>query len=77
LFERQLGEILTALQCGCEVRLAPAIGKGTRVNIRSGPLRGMDGWVEERHGPSVVLLRLDFIGQAAAVKLDVTDLEPA
>lgn len=76
LFERQLRDILAALESGCEVRLAPAIGKGTRVQIRSGPLRGLEGWVEERYGPSVVLLRLDFIGQAAAVKLDVADLEP-
>jgi hypothetical protein len=31
--------------------------------------------VEARHGTSVVLLRLDFIGQAAAVKMEATDLE--
>jgi hypothetical protein len=37
----------------------------------------MEAWVEERYGSSVVLLRLDFIGQAAAVKVDVGDLEPA
>lgn len=77
LFERQLKEILAALASGCEVRLAPAIGKGSRVNIKAGPLRGMEAWVEDRYGPSVVLLRLDFIGQAAAVKVDVLDLEPA
>lgn len=76
LFEHQLNEILFALQSGCEVRLAPRIGKGTRVVIKSGPLRGLEGWVEERYGPNVVLLRLDFIGQAAAVKLDVCELEP-
>lgn len=76
LFERQLREILAALESGCEVRLAPAIGKGMRVNVKAGPLRGMEGWVEERYGPTVVLLRLDFIGQAAAVRLEVTDLEP-
>lgn len=77
MFEHQLDEILKALESGCEVRLAPAIGKGVRVNIKTGPLRGMEAWVEERYGPSVVLLRLDFIGQAAAVKVDVSDLEPA
>jgi hypothetical protein len=31
--------------------------------------------LEERHGMNTVLLRLDLIGQAAAVKLDATDLE--
>ena len=40
-----------------------------------GPLRGVEGWVEGRHGMSTVLLRLDFIGKAAAVKMDAELLE--
>lgn len=75
LFLRQLGEILRALDTGLDIRLVPQIGPGCRVKIKSGPLEGMDGWVEERHGFSVVLLRLDFIGQAAAVKVDASQLE--
>ncbi len=75
LFERQLDEILRALETSLEIRLAPTIGEGARVKIKYGPLRGVEGWVEKRHGMSVVLLRLDFIGQAAAVKLDATELE--
>jgi transcriptional antiterminator RfaH len=72
---RQLEDILLALETNLEIRLAPAIGEGTRVKIVRGALRGIEGWVEARHGMSVVLLRLDFIGQAAAVKMEATDLE--
>jgi transcription antitermination factor NusG len=75
LFIRQLEDVLRALETDCEIRLAPTIGAGTRVKIKNGPLSGMEGWVEQRYGMSTVLLRLDFIGQAAAVKLDATDLE--
>jgi transcription antitermination factor NusG len=75
LFIRQLDDVLRALESDCEIRLAPTIGAGTRVKIKNGPLRGMEAWVEERYGMNTVLLRLDFIGQAAAVKLDATDLE--
>jgi transcription antitermination factor NusG len=75
LFARQLAEVLRALETDLEIRLAPTIGEGARVKIKSGPLRGIEGWVEKRYGMSVVLLRLDFIGQAAAVKLDATELE--
>lgn len=74
-FARQLDEILRALAADVEVRLAPMIGEGSRVKIKSGPLRGMDGWVERRQGPTHVLLRLDFIGQAAAVKVEAWELE--
>jgi transcription antitermination factor NusG len=75
LFEQQLEDILLALEAEVEIRLAPSIGKGTRVQIKQGPLRGVEGWVEDRYGMNTVLLRLDFIGQAAAVKVDATDLE--
>lgn len=75
LFAQQLGEILVAVDSQLEIRLAPAIGEGMRVKIKHGPLRGIEGWVEKRYGMSTVLLRLDFIGQAAAVKVEATDLE--
>lgn len=76
LFERQLQEILMALEADVEIRVSPTISEGVRVKIKTGPLRGMEGWVEERHGPTVVMLRLDFIGQAAAVKVEAWELEP-
>lgn len=74
-FARQLDEILKALETELEVVLAPEIGVGHRVMIKSGALKGMEAWVEQRHGVSTVLLRLDFIGQAAAVKVSAEDLE--
>jgi transcriptional antiterminator RfaH len=74
-FIRQLDDVLRALETDCEIRLAPSIGEGTRVKIKNGPLAGMEGHVEQRYGLSTVLLRLDFIGKAAAVKLEATDLE--
>src|SRR6266542_278739 len=36
LFERQLSDVLLALDTGLEIVLAPEIGKGTRVKIKSG-----------------------------------------
>jgi len=75
-FEQQLGDILLALNSNLGVRLAPAIGEGMRVRIKGGPLHGLEGFVEQRYGMATVLLRLDFINQAAAVKLDADMLDP-
>jgi transcription antitermination factor NusG len=75
LFVRQLDEVTRALETDLEIRLAPTIGEGMRVKIKNGPLRGIEGWVEKRYGMTTVLLRLDFISQAAAVKLEASDLE--
>jgi transcription antitermination factor NusG len=77
LFERQLNDILVALETDLEVCLAPEIKAGCKVLIKSGPLRGMEGWVERRTGTVQVLLRLDFIQQAAAVKMEADNLELA
>lgn len=74
-FYHQLKDILLALESNLDVRLAPTIGAGMRVKIKSGPLQGIEGLVEQRYGMSTVLLRLDFINQAAAVKVDADKLE--
>jgi transcriptional antiterminator RfaH len=75
-FQRQLDDIVTALHTNLDVRLAPSIGEGMRVRIKAGPLQGIEGWVEQRYGMSTVLLRLNFINQAAAVKMDADLLDP-
>jgi len=75
-FRRQLQDILLALESNLGVRLAPAIGEGMRVRIKGGPLEGLEGWVEQRYGMTTVLLRLEFINQAAAVKVDADMVMP-
>lgn len=74
-FEQQLSAVLLALESKLEIQLAPEIGKGKRVKIVAGPLRGVEGWVEERYGMSTVLLRVDFLSQAAAVKVEADCVE--
>jgi transcriptional antiterminator RfaH len=75
LLAEQLNNILRVLNTELEVRLMPEIHPGSRVKIRFGPLEGMEGWVTERTGLTSVLLRVDFIGQAAAVKIEADQLE--
>ena len=74
-FRQQLETVLFALETKVEIRLAPQIGEGQRIRVIAGPLRGVEGHVEKRYGMTTVLLRIDFIGQAAAVKLDADALE--
>ena len=76
LFEQQLNDILFALNQEITIRLEPIIEVGARVMIKSGPLQGQEGWVDERFGMTTVLLRLDFIGQVAAIEVssDLLDL---
>ena len=75
LFEKQLGAVLQALETDLEVFLAPEIGPGKRVRITSGPLRGVEGWVEQRSGITTVFLKVDFISKAAAIRMPAHQLE--
>ncbi len=74
-FDRQLGDIVAAVAAGLEMHPAPDVVAGVRVSITEGPLRGLEGWVEKRDGAHDVILRLDFIGQAAAVRLSTHAVE--
>lgn len=76
-FAAQLAAILWALETQREIRLAPQITNGLRVKIINGPLRGLEGIVDRRSGALEVHLRLDFIGQSAALRLAADELEPA
>lgn len=75
LFVRQLADINTALETDYEIRLVPIITEGVRIRVKSGLLRGIEGWVEARKGMSNVMLRLDFISKAASVQIDASELE--
>lgn len=74
-FEAQLTDILLAVETMEVIRILPNISTGKNVLIRRGPLAGIEAWVEGREGARDVLLRLDFIGQAAAVAVAAEDLE--
>src|SRR5688500_4150189 len=74
-FEEQLEAILAALETDYEICALPHISVGKKVKIKAGALRGLEGYVEERVGKVLVLLRLDFIGQSAGVRVDAVDLE--
>lgn len=74
-FQEQLQDILAALETDYEICVLPHISTGKHVKITGGPLRGMEGYVEERQGRFLVLLRLDFIAQSAGVKVEAGDLE--
>ena len=74
-FHRQISDILKAIDSGIDLRPVSGIQPGVLVAITGGPLRGMEGLVERREGPLDVVLRLDFIGQAASIRMAQVDVE--
>jgi transcription antitermination factor NusG len=74
-FAHQLEDILAALESGCLVLGAIELCAGKEVQILNGPLAGMSGTVMRISNQTTVVLRLDFLGQGAAIVVDGTALE--
>lgn len=74
-FAGQLGVILAAIEAGLEIHPVPELKPGTKVEIISGPLRGMNGIVEKTKGFTEVILRLDFLAHAASVRIEPHEVE--
>jgi transcription antitermination factor NusG len=74
-FADQLSVILAAIEAGLEITPVRSLQPGTRVEIVSGPLRGMQGLVEKTKGFTEVVLRLDFISHAASVRIEPHEVE--
>jgi transcription antitermination factor NusG len=77
LFRKQLNDVLFAIDNGFSIQPAPDVVEGAKVRIKSGPMRGVEGYVQERKGVFQAILRIDFIKEAAMVTLNVDDLELA
>ena len=75
-FTAQLQSILVAAQSGLQIVPVAHYKPGARVEIVSGPLRGFQGVVERSIDHVEVILRLDFIGQSASVRIEPHEIEP-
>lgn len=76
-FAAQLQSILVAVESGLQIVPVVQFKPGARVEIISGPLRGMHGTVVKSIDHVEVILRLDFIGQAASVRIEPHEIEAA
>ena len=74
--EWELSNIRTALEADVPLDPYPYLKKGIRVAVRSGPLRGMQGIIEDRTKISRLILQVDMLGRAVSLEMDGAILEP-
>lgn len=68
--EQQLLQIETALACGQAAEVYNHLAEGTPVEIRSGPMKGMEGIVQKIKNNHRIILNLEMINQSIAVEID-------
>jgi transcription antitermination factor NusG len=72
----ELRNLALALAARVPLDPYPYLRKGVRVEIRSGPLAGIQGIVESRLKRDRLLLQIDVLGQATSLEIDGAILEP-
>ncbi|HMO51068.1 MAG TPA: transcription termination/antitermination NusG family protein [Kiritimatiellia bacterium] len=73
---RQLNHIKCALVNQESLELFPQLGEGMKVSVRSGPLKGVEGFVHKIKSKTRIVLNVDFIQQAVSVEVDADWLVP-
>ncbi len=71
----ELRNVHLALQSQVQFDPFPHLVKGTLVEVRSGPLRGLQGLVEERVKPNRLILQVEMLGRAVSVEVDASLLD--
>jgi transcription antitermination factor NusG len=54
----------------------PCLKKGVRVEVCSGPFRGVQGLIEDKPRPDRLVLQVDMLGRAVSLEIDGALLEP-
>jgi len=73
-FLRQLDDVRAIVASGFELSLMPLMTKGRRVRIIAGPLRGLEGLIDNPANPRGIVISVDVLQQGLHVKLSVDNL---
>jgi len=73
-FDWELRNIQLALARDAALIPYPFLVVGTRVEVRSGPLVGLEGVIEQRGKGDRLILQVDILGKATSVDIDGAEL---
>jgi transcription antitermination factor NusG len=71
----ELRNLHFALSRQAPVSPYPYLRKGVRVEVRSGPFRGLQGVIEEHRGDGRLALQVEMLGRAVSLEIDGALLE--
>jgi len=74
-FLRQLQDVRTLVDSGLMLSLHPLVKKGARAKVIGGPLRGLEGIIDDPANPNGIVLCVDVLQQGLLVKVPLEDLE--
>lgn len=73
--EKQIDDLRRLMNNEILLEYAPMVSKGERVAIRSGPMAGVEGVLQDFQGEKRVILQITGLEQALAIMVPITDVE--
>jgi transcription antitermination factor NusG len=73
----ELANLAQVMASNIRVDPYPYLKRGVRVEIKSGPLRGLQGLVEDRSRLHRLVLQIEALGQAVSLEVDAAIVELA
>jgi transcription antitermination factor NusG len=74
--EWELKNIRLALSQEAPLDPYPHLTKGVRVEVRSGPFRGLQGLIEDKGKDTRLILRVEVLGRSVSLEIEGALLEP-
>jgi len=74
-FVQQMRSIQLMIESGLPIELEPGLTVGTRVRVKSGPLKGLPGQILKTRSRSRFIVNVEFLQQGASTLLDDWELE--
>ena len=75
-FESEIDKIRLALAEDAPLDPHPYLKRGIRVEVRSGPMRGLRGMIADRTKNDRLILQVQMLGQASSLEIDGALLDP-
>jgi len=74
-FDWELNNIRLALECKAPLDPYPHLSRGRKVEVRSGPFRGLQGVIEGRGSQMRLVLQVEVLGRAVSMEIDGSIVE--
>ncbi|MBS0664561.1 MAG: UpxY family transcription antiterminator [Verrucomicrobia bacterium] len=68
-FLRQLADVRAIVASGYELTVQPLLARGRRVRVDRGPLRGLEGFVDDSSNPGGIVVSVDVLQQGLHLRL--------
>lgn len=75
-FDWELKNVALALSRSACLQRYPFLVRGLRVEVRSGPFRGLQGVIEDRSHAGKLILQVAMLGAATSLEIDGAQVEP-